>query len=115
MAFVEQEFLGLMMPFLNENVFPTLLLKELFRHMKNPKATYNADVRLSQVFMGYDARDAGEKIFLADIPDNFCFKFRSKIYRKLTTNRTRVLCQEYKTDVKYTIPVLVEVEPVDLM
>lgn len=110
----KNEFYVLIKPFFEKDIFPQDLLRELVRHMKNPKATYNADVKLSQVFMKYDKGDVSAKIFLSDIPDDFCFRFRGKVYRKLTTNRSRVLCQEYNTNLKFTIPVLAEVEPVSV-
>jgi len=110
----KNEFFLLMKPFMEKEVFPFDLLKELVRHMKNPKATYNADVKLSQAFMKFDKDNSMSKIFLSDIPDDFCFKFRGRVYRKITTNRSRALCQEFKTNVKFTIPILAEVEPVSV-
>ena len=43
----KQTFKTLMLPFLNDQIFPELLLQPLARHMKSPKATLDADTALA--------------------------------------------------------------------
>ncbi len=93
---------------LRPEVFPEGILRPLARHMKNPKASAAADIRLVNALRKYDETPAG--LTLAQLSLNEEFSFRNRDFRKLEVKRTRALCLDLKNQKRYLIPLLVEVE-----
>ncbi|UBM57921.1 SprT-like domain-containing protein [Marinilongibacter aquaticus] len=103
-------FRKLMTPLLNETVFPPSVLGPLLKHMKNPPASSTRDAQLIQALRLFDSG----KTFsfrLEDLEDGQRFLFKKRIFKRLEKRRTRALCQEVSTGLKYTIPLLAEVLP----
>ena len=89
-------FTDLMIPILQESVFPEKILHPLRLHMVNPKASSFADSGLTRVLREYDA-DAHRFFVLSDLPEGCLFQLQGKFFKKGKLRRTRVLCQEVKT------------------
>jgi SprT protein len=96
-------FRELMLPLLNETVFPTHVLLVLVEHMTNPKASSFADTKLTQALRQYD-RNYLHQIPLADLPEGSIFNLHGRYCKKGTTKRTRVLCRELKSKRQYLVP-----------
>ena len=99
-------------PMLNENVFHPNVLNALKKYFRNPKASSCSDPVLYQILKQFD--EPNNKILLKEIPIGQSFSFNKKIYVKLEKKRTRSVCQEVKTNRKYVISDLAEVEPITL-
>jgi hypothetical protein len=97
----KQEFKKLMLPLLNDKVFPDDVLRVLARHMKNPKASSTSDSRLLKVLRKYDGEE--DLTFLSDVEPGINFLFNKKIYKKIEKRRTRSLCVEVNSNRKYLI------------
>lgn len=105
-------FQKLMLPLLRPEIFPEDILRLLAKHMKNPKASSTADIKLMLALSQYDvSRDSGPT--LKEVALDREFKFRKRTFRKLQEKRTRAVCLELNTQRRYLIPMLAEVEVVD--
>ena len=91
-------------PMMNDEIFPSDLLVELKRHMADPMATTFSDPILSKLLRSYDY-PSSTKTLLSDIPEGSIFEIRGRWFKKGLKRRTRVLCQEMKTNKKYLVPV----------
>ena len=100
-------FRELLVPLQEQGVFPEELNLALYRHMKNPKASLGADIKLWHALNRYGQEELGGTLF--DLPDETTFGYKNKTYKKLSTRRTRVLCKELITKKKYLIPGIVTV------
>lgn len=106
-------FTMLMQPVMNLNIFADDILRELERHMANPKASSFADTDLTKVLRRYD-KDAAQYATLSDIPEGSIFRFQGRFFKKGKIRRTRVLCHEVKTKRHYLVPADVLVSGVQL-
>jgi hypothetical protein len=95
-------FRELMIPVLNDAVFPKDILHALKRHMQNPKASSGADLFLGRVMRGYE-QTASEEFLLVDLPVGGIFELQGRRFKKELTRRTRILCAELNTGRKYLI------------
>tara|TARA_R110002051_G_scaffold324310_2_gene421018 strand:- start:4291 stop:4944 length:654 start_codon:yes stop_codon:yes gene_type:complete len=100
----KRSFKWLMAPVLHERVFPKDVLIPLKLHMSNPKASTGADLFLMKELRKYD-KDAVkfEQPFLGDLPQHAHFELRERVFKKIRTQRSRVLCQEISTGRNYLI------------
>lgn len=96
-------FTQLMLPMLNNTVFPEDVLKVAVKHFKNPKASTAGDPALVRVLNDYNIQTHINGIMLEDIPMGCSFTFRSKTYKKLEKRRTRILCAESVSGRKFLI------------
>lgn len=101
-------FKKLMLPILNNEVFPDNVLRTLASYLKNPKASSCNDHQLVKALQCYDINKTG--INLSEISTGELFKFRQRIFRKETLRRTRYVCCEVSTKRKYLISRIAEVE-----
>jgi SprT protein len=95
-------FQQLMLPLLNNLVFPDPLLKVLSKHMQNPKASTYADARLVKALQAYDV--SAEGILLQELEIGASFLLKKRAFKKGELRRTRVLCEDLSTGRKYLIP-----------
>lgn len=97
-------FKDLMNPLLQETSFPVEILRELQRHMANPKASSFADTSLTKVLRTFDKGE--QLITLSDIPEGSIFRIQGRFFKKGKLRRTRFLCQEIKPRAKrnYLVP-----------
>ena len=91
----------LMLPFLNNLIFPEDILRHLALHMINPPATTDSDLNLVVALQKHDLID-DKKIFLFEIPEKSIFIHNSsKLFVKLCKRRKRYICKELSSGKKY--------------
>lgn len=91
----------LMLPFLNNLIFPDEILKSLAIHMINPKASTDSDTNLVISLQKYDQIN-DEKMFLFEIPEGELFYYnKNKLFKKMSKRRKRYICKELSSGKKY--------------
>ena len=91
----------LMLPFLNNLIFPEDVLRHLALHMINPPATTDSDLNLVVALQKHDLID-DKKMFLFEIPEESIFIHNSsKLFVKLYKRRKRYICKELSSGKKY--------------
>ena len=91
----------LMLPFLNNLIFPEDVLRHLALHMINPPATTDSDLNLVVALQKHDLID-DKKIFLFEVPEKSIFIHNSsKLFVKLCKRRKRYICKELSSGKKY--------------
>lgn len=103
-------FVKMMIPFLENGIFPADIQAVLLQHLRNPKASSGSDKRLVEVLRRYDKRQI---LTLNDIPDNALFALNGRIFRKEKKLRTYYLCQCVASRRKYRVSGLAEVREVN--
>lgn len=97
----KQTFKYLMLPYLNNAVFPNDLLPFLAKYFKNPKAATGSDVQLSIALKRYDL--ASDSVSLYELAIGSQFVLRNKTYVLGNKRRTRYECLDEKTKKTYLI------------
>lgn len=104
----KNQFRELMIPFLQERVFPENLEKVLANHLKNPKASSVADPILRKELIKFDAKQV---TLLDEIPHKSIFLFNgNRVFRKEEKLRTRYRCFDMVHKKYYLINKSAEVE-----
>lgn len=86
--------------FFQDQIFPEDLLGVLAKHMKNPKATLDADPPLTLALKRYDP--ANDKSFIFELETGTRFQANNgKIYELGQLRRTRYACVELATKRTY--------------
>ena len=102
----------LMLPFLQDQIFPENLLGLLAKHMKNPKATLDADPQLAIALKHYDP--ANDKNFIFELETGTRFQSSNgKIYQLGQLRRKRYACIELATKRTYLFAAHSEVQIVE--
>ena len=101
-------FAAMMMPLLENDIFPPDLKQTLLCHIKNPRAT-TGDKNLTVVLQRYDRKKA---ILLQDIPADSLFAINGRIFKKLHKARTHYHCQCLNNKKMYRVNALAEVVPI---
>ena len=83
-------FQHLMLPFLQPEIFPKHILPLLANYLKNPRASTDADVKLSLAFKEY-SKEIG-KSYIFEVPYGSLFRFKKAIYKRGNKRRTRIEC-----------------------
>ena len=83
-------FQHLMLPFLQPEIYPKYILPILANYLKNPKASTDADVKLSLAFKEF-SKETG-KNFIFEVPYGSLFIFKKTIYQRGKKRRTRIEC-----------------------
>lgn len=107
----KNEFRMLMLPFLNNFVFPNDVLSYLAQYLKNPKAATGSDVQLAIALKKYDAPN--DNTYLYQLKKGDRFHLKNKCFILGNKRRTRYECIEVKTNKKYVVHMNAEVELVD--
>ena len=97
----KQTFKYLMLPYLNNNIFPNDLLPFLAKYFINPKAATGSDLQLSIALKKYDL--ASDTTSLYELAVGSQFVLRNKTFVLGNKRRTRYECSEQKTKKKYLI------------
>ena len=105
-------FQELMVPVLNEDIFPSDVLDRLEKHMKNPKASSQSDPVLSKVLRQYDRHNPAGNLYLEELNEGAMFSLDGRIYTKIKKRRTRSVCMECKTGRKFLISEIAQVKKV---
>ena len=95
----KRHFQHLMLPLVNPDIFPMELLPILATYLKNPKASTDADVRLSLALKKFDNKNGNSYIF--EIPFKSKFIHNKRIFERGDKRRTRYECIEIRTNRKY--------------
>jgi hypothetical protein len=108
----KMEFRKLLIPVMQDPIFPQDILQPLLRYAANPKASTGADATLYNAIKKYD--DAGvatNKVALLHLTEGTNFVFQNRQFTRGLLRRTRVLCTDQDSQRRYTIPAhaLVEV------
>jgi hypothetical protein len=99
-----------MKEFLNKEVFPEPLLSILINHMKNPKATSTADIRLYEALMKFDEPINDGTLLLRDLEEGLKFRTKDgKVFIKGPQQRKRFLCQRVDNNMFYRVHPLISV------
>ena len=107
------EFKRLMMPFLNEDIFPKDLVVAINNYLNNPAASSCSDISLMRALARYDKRDDRWKL-LEEIALNTPFRIRSgREFVKGELLNKNFCCTCLKSKHKYVINPLTEVQPID--
>jgi hypothetical protein len=105
----KQTFKYLMLPFLNDDIFPPIILSPLAKYLINPKARTDADLNLSLALHRYD--DISDKTLIFEIEYGTVFKHNNRLFKKGQKRRTRYECLEIETKRVYlfqpNVPVLI--------
>ena len=83
-------FQHLMLPLLDPDIYPTEVLPHLANYLKSPKASTDADVKLSLALRGFEAETG--KNFIFELPNGSVFIFKNKLYKRGNKRRTRYEC-----------------------
>jgi len=95
-------FKKLILPTLTSRVYPDRLIKVLARHLKNPKASTQADPQLVKALQAFDIIEDGV-LSLDAINDGSVFELNGKTYQRMERRRTRFVCKQIPTDKKYLV------------
>jgi len=108
----QQAYQGLLIPFLNTDIFPQEILDKLTSPNKKVFASSTADVALSRQLKKHDV--SRQMVMIEDLPDNALFRLSDKrIFRKLHKRRKNYLCLQLSNKRKYVFSPMAEVIPVD--
>ena len=89
-----------MAPFLNPEIFPDVLLRQLARHFKNPKASTDADFNLVIELNRFDPQT--EKIYIFELEPGMVFEIHNgKRFILGLKQKKRYQCEEIVTRRKY--------------
>jgi len=95
----KRHFQHLMLPFVNPEIYPSGLLPVLASYLKNPKASTDADFKLSLALKQFDDKNGNSFIF--EIPFKSRFIHDERIFERGNKRRTRFECVEIKTKRKF--------------
>jgi SprT protein len=101
-------FQHLMLPLLQPEIFPKHILPILANYLKNPKASTDADVKLSLAFKEF-SKEPG-KSYIFEVPYGSLFRFKKVIYKRGDKRRTRIECTHIANGKVYLFNQNVEVE-----
>lgn len=105
----KRSFQRLMLPVLNDQVFPSPVLRTLAAYLKNPKASSCNDHKLMQALNAYDESPG---LTLNDIEEGEIFIFGKRRFKKEKLRRTRYVCQDLDNGRKYLISKVASVQKV---
>jgi hypothetical protein len=105
------EFQRLLLPFLNNDVFPNDILPYLAQYIKNPKAATGSDPRLSLALKKYNP--PSDKVCIFELPKDSTFVSNGIIFQLGNKRRTRFECTKVGTNQKYLIHQNTEVDLIE--
>lgn len=100
----KNEFKRLLLPVMNDAVFPDEILRPLAKHMKNPKASTANDHVLFSALASYDKK--GPEMRLIDMAVGEQFSFKKRSFKLIEKKRTRALCLDLANGKRYLIPMV---------
>jgi SprT protein len=103
----KRSFRQLMLPLLNEGIFPPDILLPLQLYMQNPKASSCSDMALFKALQVYSV---SAKPLLLELSTGETFVLHGRVFEKGLTRRTRVVCRESSTGKQYSISAQAPVE-----
>lgn len=101
----------LMVPFLNETIFPQKLLPIVKSYFADPKASSDTDTMLAVALRQYD--EASQYVYLFSLLDGDRFRTKDgRVFIRGKKQIKRYLCQEEATGKWYVFQPHVQVEPI---
>ncbi|REA56566.1 hypothetical protein DSL64_26495 [Dyadobacter luteus] len=101
----KREFRALLLPVMNEGIFPSDVLVPLLKYAVSPKASTGADQDLYNALKKHDDPSITlNKTALIHLADGADFVFQNRLFIKGEVRRTRVLCIDKVSQRRYTIP-----------
>lgn len=88
--------------------WPEVYLAALLKHAIRPKSSVGADPDLQKVILQLDHNS--DVFLLQDVPNGGNFLFKGRAFKRLEKRRTRALVFEISSGMKYTIPLVAQVE-----
>ncbi|PJB13390.1 MAG: sprT domain-containing protein [Flavobacteriales bacterium CG_4_9_14_3_um_filter_40_17] len=107
----KQTFQHLALPYLRPEIFPSDILPVIARHFKNPTASSDTDLYMSQALRRYDSVTGKNYIF--EIPKGIHFKVQERLFKKGKQRTKRFECMEISTGRIYLFHPNAEVETVE--
>lgn len=111
----KEEFRKNLLPFMQaESIFPNDIKFALIGHMRNPKYSHSADIKLLKVLMRYDKNK--DYTTLDELKEGDLFKMPGKskiILKKLDTMRTYTNCIAVTTGRLYHVHTLAKIIPIN--
>jgi len=108
--FWKAHFQLLLKPLMNEEHFPPDILYQLKIHMRNAKASSDADQNLTRILHSYNKGFNAEIIYLESLKPGEKFKLQGRVYIKIENKRTRALCRDVRLGREFLIPLLSNIE-----
>jgi SprT protein len=103
----------LMLPFLNNKIFPNDILSKLATHIKNPSASTDSDTNLVVALNKYDYFN-DNKIFLNDLSEDCLFEFdQGKVFLVKRKLRKRYICKELSSGREYLFSPVARIKPIE--
>lgn len=95
----KQTFKHLMLPYLNNEIFPSDVLSPLANYIINAKARTDADLKLSLALRRYDEVTDKKLIFELDL--GTLFQHQNRVFKRGEKRKTRYVCTEVQTKRTY--------------
>lgn len=109
----KNEFIRLMLELLQLSIFPDDIRTALEKHLKNPKASTNADRNLFKTLNKYDLVVEDGLVFLEELPEGQLFQTQEgRVFKKAEKRRTRYLCVEIQNNKKYSVNSTLRIKPI---
>jgi len=105
----KRNFQKLMLPVLNDQIFPSPILRTLAAYLKNPKASSCNDHKLMEALNQFDEEP---NLLLGDLQEGEIFLFGKRKFKKEKLRRTRFVCQDLTNGRRYLISKIAAVEKV---
>jgi len=103
----------MMLPFLNNRIFPNEILSRLAIHVKNPPASTDSDTNLVVALNKYDYFN-DNKIFLNDLSEDCLFEFdQGKVFLVKRKLRKRYICKELSSGREYLFSPVARIKPIE--
>jgi SprT protein len=103
----------LMLPFLNNKIFPNDILSKLATHIKNPSASTDSDTNLVVALNKYDYFN-DNKIFLNDLSEDCLFEYdQGKVFLVKRKLRKRYICKELSSGREYLFSPVARIKPIE--
>ena len=99
----------LMLPFLNNDIFPSEILKNLINYIKNPKASTENDFNLIMSIKKYNSNTSSNFVFELKKGDLFKI-YNGKTYKFIRKRIKRIECIEVESQRKFLFSPQVEVK-----
>ena len=97
----KKNFKELMAPLLTTTIFPASILEPLCQYMANPRATSCSDAALMKALHLQDLSES--QAFLTGLSLGEKFVFHKRLFEKIASKRTRILCKELSSGKQYLI------------
>ncbi|WP_117885042.1 SprT-like domain-containing protein [Aureibaculum luteum] len=104
----KMNFQHLMLPYVTPEIYPTEILPYLARYLQNPKASTDADAKLSLALKKYD--ETNELNYIFELAPKNKFIHNNRIFEMIEKRRTRYECIEVRTKKRYLFHQNAEVE-----